>query len=101
MKGEIGVLSEELNGGKRRCTSKFRTDWLVSIGPMRKKIDLRLIITGTKLMRMDSATDGRSPLTTPMIGVGIFFNQVRNEKFSRYEILETMICQWTYSRGIE
>jgi hypothetical protein len=50
--------------------------------------NLRLIITGTKDMRIESMTEGRRPLIMPMILVGIFVNQCSQVKFSRYETFD-------------
>jgi hypothetical protein len=49
---------------------------------------LRLIITGTKDMRIDNATEGRRLPMAPMINVGILVSQWSQEKFSRYWTFE-------------
>ena len=46
------------------------------------------MIIGTRDIRIAKATEGRRPLTTPMITFGIFCNHVRKETVSRYWIFE-------------
>jgi hypothetical protein len=47
-------------------------------------------MTGTRDIKIAKATEGRRPLTTPMMTVGIFCSQVRNETVSRYWMFEIM-----------
>ena len=79
---KLATAKEDRKSGTFECvrpsgTLKVDNDECRFLCPPRAwEVDnLHLMITGTRDMRMDRATEGRRPVTTPMITLGILVNQ--------------------------
>lgn len=87
LEGEVCILREEFDTRQGGLARELGAHCIKSVyhnnhrGTGKK--NLHLMTTGTSDMRMERATDGNKPVTTPMMTCGMALSQVRKESVLR------------------